>query len=81
MAVYERLAGGPGLAGKWKTRTEIGSPGTVSISPSGPDGLTLTYVEEKGTCSAVRRQGLPCERPHVAALGAILPPRREAVRR
>ena len=24
----------------------------MSISPSGPDGLLLTFVEEKGTCSA-----------------------------
>jgi hypothetical protein len=52
-AVYERVSGGPGLAGKWKTKNlNIGSPGTVSISPSGPDGVTLTYVEEKGTCAA-----------------------------
>jgi hypothetical protein len=51
--VYERLSGGPGLAGQWKTKNvKIGSPGTVSISPSGPDGLTLTFVEEKGTCRA-----------------------------
>ncbi len=53
VAVYERLSGGPGLAGKWKTKNlKIGSPGTMSISPSGPDGLTLTFVEEKGTCTA-----------------------------
>jgi hypothetical protein len=53
VAVYERLSGGPGLAGKWKTKNlKIGSPGTLSISPSGSDGLTLTFVEEKGTCSA-----------------------------
>jgi hypothetical protein len=52
-AIYERVSGGPGLAGKWKTKNlKIGSPGTLSITPSGPDGLTLTFVEEKGTCSA-----------------------------
>jgi hypothetical protein len=52
-AVYERVSGGPGLAGKWKTKNvKIGSPGTVTIAPSGPDGLVLTFVEEKGTCSA-----------------------------
>jgi hypothetical protein len=51
--VYERVSGGPGLAGKWKTKNlKIGSPGTMSISPSGTDGLTLTFVEEKGTCDA-----------------------------
>ena len=53
LAVYQRLSGGPGLAGKWKTKNvKIGSPGTLKISPSGSDGLTLTFVEEKGTCSA-----------------------------
>jgi hypothetical protein len=52
-ALYERLSGGPGLAGEWKTKdVNIGSPGTMDISPSGSDGLTLTFVEEKGTCSA-----------------------------
>ena len=52
-AVYQRVSGGPGLAGTWKTKNvKIGAPGTVSLSPSGPDGLTLTFVEEKGTCSA-----------------------------
>lgn len=52
-AVYQRLSGGPGLAGKWKTENvEIGSPGTMTISPSGSDGVTLTFVEQKGTCSA-----------------------------
>jgi hypothetical protein len=52
-AVYERVSGGPGLAGKWKTKNvKIGSPGTVTLAASGPDGLVLTFVEEKGTCSA-----------------------------
>jgi hypothetical protein len=52
-AVYQRLSGGSGLAGQWKTKNlKIGAPGTMSISPSGPDGVTLTFVEEKGTCSA-----------------------------
>lgn len=51
--VYERASGGPGLAGKWKTKkVKIGAPGTLNISPSGSDGLTLTFVEEKGTCNA-----------------------------
>lgn len=51
--VYQRLSGGPGMVGKWKTtKVNIGSPGTMSISPSGPDGVTLEFVEEKGRCSA-----------------------------
>jgi hypothetical protein len=53
VAVYQRLSGGQGLAGKWKTKNlTIGSPGTMNISPSGSDGLTLAFVEEKGTCTA-----------------------------
>ena len=52
-AVYERVSGGPGLAGKWKTKNvKIGSPGTLTIALSGPDGLVLTFVEEKGACNA-----------------------------
>jgi hypothetical protein len=52
-AVYQRVSGSSGLAGKWKTKNlKIGSPGSVKISTSGSDGVTLTFVEEKGTCSA-----------------------------
>lgn len=51
--VYQRLSGVSGLAGKWKTKNvKVGSPGTVNITTSGTDGLTLTYVEEKGSCAA-----------------------------
>ena len=51
-AVYERVSGTTGLAGKWKTKNvKIGAPGTMTIAPSGADGLTLTFVEEKGTCT------------------------------
>jgi hypothetical protein len=49
-AVFQRVSGGAGLAGTWKNKNvKIGSPGTVRMSPSGSDGLTLTFVEEKGT--------------------------------
>jgi hypothetical protein len=52
-AVFQRVSGGAGLAGTWKNKNvKIGSPGTVRMSPSGSDGLTLTFVEEKGTCNA-----------------------------
>ncbi|HSD29914.1 MAG TPA: hypothetical protein VLL75_21615, partial [Vicinamibacteria bacterium] len=51
-AVYERLSGGPGLAGKWRTsNVKIGSPGSLQIAASA-EGVTLTFVEEKGTCAA-----------------------------
>ena len=52
-ATYQRVSGGPGLAGKWKTKNvKIGSPGTMNITSSGSDGVTMTFVEEKGTCGA-----------------------------
>lgn len=51
--VLQRVSGGPGLAGKWKTKNvKISSPGTVNITASGPDGLKIAYVEENGTCDA-----------------------------
>jgi hypothetical protein len=50
--MYERVSGTTGLAGKWKTKNiKIGAPGTMTIAPSGADGLVLTFVEEKGTCT------------------------------
>lgn len=52
-AVYQRVSGGPGLLGKWKTRNvKISSPGTVAIASSGADGLLLKFVDEGGTCDA-----------------------------
>ena len=50
--VLDRVSGASGLAGKWKTKNvKIGSPGTMTISANGTDGVTLTFVEEKGTSS------------------------------
>jgi len=50
--IYERVAGTSGLAGKWRTKNlKIGSPGTMTIAANGADGVTLTFVEEKGVCS------------------------------
>jgi hypothetical protein len=49
---FQRVSGSSGLAGKWKTmNVKIGSPGTVTIAANGADGVTLTFVEEKGTCA------------------------------
>ena len=50
---FQRVSGGPGLAGKWKTKNlKMSSPSVLAIAPSGPDGLTLTFVDEKATCAA-----------------------------
>jgi hypothetical protein len=52
-SIYQRVSGTSGLSGKWKTKNvKIGSPGTLTIADKGADGLTLTFVEEKGTCDA-----------------------------
>jgi hypothetical protein len=52
-AVYQRVSGASGLTGKWKARkVTIGSPGSLVLAANGPDEVTLTSVEEKGTCAA-----------------------------
>lgn len=49
--VYNKVSGGAGLAGKWKTKNvKIASPGVVEISASGSDGLVVKFVDEGGTC-------------------------------
>ena len=45
--------GGPGLAGKWKTKNvKISSPGVLEVALNGSDGLTLSFLDEKATCAA-----------------------------
>lgn len=49
--VYQRVSGGPGLAGKWKTANlKISSPGVMQIAGKGADGLVLTFVDQQGVC-------------------------------
>jgi len=48
---YQRVSGGPGLAGKWKTANlKISSPGVLEIIGKGADGLVLTYIDQQGVC-------------------------------
>jgi hypothetical protein len=50
---FERVSGGPGLAGKWKTKNlKSSSPETLSLTPKGSDGLTLSMGNEGGVCDA-----------------------------
>ena len=52
-AVFQRVSGGPGLAGKWKTKNvKSSSPGVLDIATNGSDGLKITEVNEGGTCDA-----------------------------
>jgi hypothetical protein len=48
--VYERVSGGPGLAGKWKTKNvQTSAPTVVELVPSGSDGLTINIPDFKIT--------------------------------
>jgi hypothetical protein len=50
---FERVSGGPGLAGKWKTKNlTSSSPETLSLAPNGSDGVTVTMGNEGGVCAA-----------------------------
>lgn len=51
--VYQRVSGGPGLAGKWKTKNvKSSAPGIVELITKGPDGITFNFVNEGATCEA-----------------------------
>jgi hypothetical protein len=51
--VFQRVSGGPGLAGTWKTKNvKMSIPATLDIAPTGSDGLTITQVAEQGVCAA-----------------------------
>jgi hypothetical protein len=48
--VYERVSGGPGLAGKWKTKNvQTSAPTVLELAPSGGDGLAVTIPDFKIT--------------------------------
>jgi hypothetical protein len=50
---FQRVSGGPGLAGKWKTRNlKSSSPETMTLTPKGTDGLSISMGNEGGVCDA-----------------------------
>jgi hypothetical protein len=52
-AVYERVSGGPGLEGKWKTKNvQTSAPTVLELAPSGADGLTLRIPDFQINCDA-----------------------------
>ena len=52
-AVFERVSGGPGLAGKWKTKNmKSSSPSVLELASSGSDGLAYRVVDQGMTCDA-----------------------------
>jgi hypothetical protein len=50
---FARASGSSGLAGKWKTRNlKTSSPETVTLTPKGSDGVTISLGNEGATCDA-----------------------------
>jgi hypothetical protein len=46
--VYERVSGGPGLEGKWKTKNvQNNAPSVLELTPSGSDGLIVKIPDFK----------------------------------
>ena len=67
--IYERVSGGPGLVGKWKTKNvETSAPTVLELIPSGSDGLTINIPDFKIT-SEVKFDG-----KDYPAAGPGLPP-------
>ena len=66
--VSERISGGPGLAGKWKTKNlNTGSPSVLELAASGTDGLTLRIVDMGLACNGkVDGKDYPCTGPTIS---------------
>ena len=63
--VLQRVSGGPGLAGQWKTKNlKSTSPNVLELAPSGADGLVYRVLDLNMTCDA-RLDGkyYPCSGP------------------
>ena len=51
--VFQRVSGGPGLSGKWKTKiVNASAPGVLEIAPSKTEGVVLRYPDQDGECEA-----------------------------
>jgi hypothetical protein len=63
----QRVSGGPGLPGKWKTKNlKSASPNVVELAPSGADGLVYRVLDMNMTCDAKLDGGYyPCSGPTV----------------
>jgi hypothetical protein len=66
--LYERVSGGPSLAGKWKTGKVSGASGMVEMTASGPNGLIFKDPDMGMICDAkLDGKDYPCT-------GPMLPP-------
>ena len=61
-ATFDRAAGGPGLAGKWRTKNiNASSPNIFELVPSGTDGLAYKVPDVGLVCdSKVNGKDYPC---------------------
>ena len=66
--VAERVSGGPGLAGKWKTKNmKSTAPSVLELASSGPDGLVFKIVDMELMCSGkFDDKDHPCTGPTLA---------------
>jgi hypothetical protein len=62
---FQRVSGGPGLAGKWKTKSvKSSSPQVVELVPSGSDGLSFKEPANGLVCdSKLDGKDYPCTGP------------------
>ena len=62
--VYERVSGGPGLGGKWRTKKVSGASGMLELTASGTDGLIFKDPDMGMTCDAkLNGKDYPCTGP------------------
>jgi len=67
-AVYDRVSGSSGLAGKWKTKKVSGGSGMIEIATSGSNGLVFRDPDMGMTCDGkLDGKDYPCA-------GPMLPP-------
>jgi len=67
-AVYERVSGGPSLAGKWKTKKVSGAAGSIEIGQSGSGGVTFRDPDVGVNCDAkLDGKDYPCTGPMMPA--------------
>jgi hypothetical protein len=67
-AVYERVSGGPSIAGKWKTKKVSGASGTIDIIASGGNGIVFKNPDMGMSCDAkLDGKDYPCTGPLLPA--------------
>ena len=67
-SVFDRVSGGPGLSGKWKTKNmKSTSPSVLEIASSGANGVAYKIIDMNMTCDAkFDGKDYPCSGPTLA---------------